>query len=263
MLAAARKPAPASAMAPQRAPRPGRAPATRPLPPNNPGAAQAQALIDNAYRTLSRMERPSVSAAQQLLDQLAAAGVDVESPREALAIVRETTGAEREEEWENFKAAVEELEPGSGVVVVPAPVAAPTVPPQPPAPVPRAEVAPPGGQPGTRTVERAHCPCCGMMFDLKRLDRAPFPVDLWLQTYGGPVAPGKRHVTVSGSIFDRTRNRRGSITYRPVRDADLAAVVSARLVEIGEEIARRGRAGALIVPATDSQRSNQGEPLRA
>ena len=102
-------------------------------------------------------------------------------------------------------------------------------------------------EPRERKTDRIHCPFCGMMADLRRLDDAPYPLDLWVQVYGGPVKPGVVRHLPTGRTIDHTRNRRGSIQYFSVGTPDEARIISARALEIAREIVRRAEAGTLVV----------------
>ena len=84
-----------------------------------------------------------------------------------------------------------------------------------------------------------------MMVDLARLDRAPYTVDLWVQTYGGDAGESMR---TSGEITtgERKGGRRGSISYYPAGTAAEAERIQARLVEIAREVIRRAEEGTLI-----------------
>jgi hypothetical protein len=92
---------------------------------------------------------------------------------------------------------------------------------------------------GGRT-NRFHCPACGMMADLGRLDDAPYAVDLWVQTYGG-----KAGVNIH---TDGTNNPtpRGSISYYQAGTPEEAERIADRLAEVAREILRRHESGTLV-----------------
>lgn len=101
------------------------------------------------------------------------------------------------------------------------------------------------GGPGRRAneggrIDRFHCPVCRMMADLARLDDGPYTVDLWVQTYGG-----KAGVNIRTDGSDNPTPR-GSISYFPAGTPQEAELISARLVEIAEEIIRRAKDGTLV-----------------
>lgn len=58
---------------------------------------------------------------------------------------------------------------------------------------------------------RYHCPACGMMANIERLDDAPYAVDVWLQRFGGG------------------RNR---MAYDEIQDPDLRADVLRTLLDL-------------------------------
>jgi hypothetical protein len=104
----------------------------------------------------------------------------------------------------------------------------------------------PSPAPGVGRTERFHCPVCGMMADLARLDNAPYAVDFFVQTYGGPVRSGtvRRH-SKTGKTIDRTGNSSGSIAYYPAGTPEEARLVARRLAQIAREIIRHAERGTL------------------
>lgn len=101
--------------------------------------------------------------------------------------------------------------------------------------------------PGENRVDRIHCPCCGMMVNLNRLDEAPYEVDMWVQVFGGPVKPGTvRQLTTTGQVIDRSQNRRGSIAYLPAGTERDAAALQARIVAVARRIIAEAEAGTLM-----------------
>lgn len=93
-----------------------------------------------------------------------------------------------------------------------------------------------------------NCPCCGRLSPLGSFDGAPYDAQIWQQTVGGPVQPGRLRVSPSGRVTDHRFNSRGSIDKAPYWDAALAHALEEQLADIADEVGRLAREGNLATP---------------
>jgi len=81
------------------------------------------------------------------------------------------------------------------------------------------------------------CPCCGMRAPITRLtEEGPFPLEKWLQTYGGKRAfTDEERMTMKWTKF-RRGGAPGNIEYIPQEvTEELRELVRKRLEELSEE----------------------------